>query len=153
MRYVMSSRWSLLPRFDITDEAGNVAFEARGHFGAQISLHDPSGQQLATVSKHMFSEVHDVFLGAQKVAEVRHTGFFGDRYQVDTAYGTFDARGRLLGGDFELTRGGVPIAEMVRQFALREKYGIDIADDENPVLILALMLAVEAIHDERARRR
>jgi uncharacterized protein YxjI len=149
----MSSRWSLVERFDITDEAGNAEFEARGHFGAQISLHDRSGQQVATIAKHMFSEVHDVSLGGQKVAEVRHTGFFGDRYEIDTPHGTFAARGRLMGGTFELARDGVPVAQMARQFALREKYGIDIADGEDPVLILALMLAVEAIHDERARRQ
>jgi len=153
MRYVLSSQWSLFERFDITDEAGDLQFEARGHFGSQISLHDRSGQEVATVTKHMFSEVHDVLIGGQKVAEVRHAGFFGDRYQLDTSYGAFEARGRLMGGDFQLTSGGIAVAQMVRQFSLREKYGIDIADSENPVLILALMLAVEAIHDERARRR
>lgn len=153
MRYVMSSQWSLFERFDISDEAGNLQFEARGHFGSQISLHDRSGREVGAITKHMFSEVHDVFIGDQKVAEVRHAGFFGDHYQLDTSYGAFEARGRLMGGDFELTSGGIPVAQMDRQFSLREKFAVDIADNQNPVLILALMLAVEAIHDERAERR
>ena len=43
MEYVMSSRWSLMERFDITDGSGTPQFEARGHLGARISLLDGSG--------------------------------------------------------------------------------------------------------------
>ncbi|HEV2241961.1 MAG TPA: hypothetical protein VGR98_13040 [Streptosporangiaceae bacterium] len=42
---------------------------------------------------------------------------------------------------------------MVRQFSLREKFAIDIADGQNDALVLAVMLAVEAIHDRRRQRR
>jgi hypothetical protein len=42
-----------------------------------------------------------------------------------------------------------PVASMVRQLSLREKFAIDIADGQNDALVLAVMLAVEAIHDRR----
>jgi hypothetical protein len=38
---------------------------------------------------------------------------------------------------------------MTRQFALREKFAVDVSDEENQVFLLALVLAIEAIHDER----
>jgi hypothetical protein len=41
---------------------------------------------------------------------------------------------------------------MVRQFSLREKFAIDVADNENPLFFLALVLAIEAIHEERRRQ-
>jgi hypothetical protein len=34
-----------------------------------------------------------------------------------------------------------------------EKFAIDIADGQNDALVLAVMLAVEAIHDRRRQRR
>jgi hypothetical protein len=42
---------------------------------------------------------------------------------------------------------------MVRKFSLREKFAIDVADGENQAFLLALVLAIEAIHDERRQQR
>jgi len=36
MEFVMSSRWSLLVRFEITDGAGSPQFEARAHLGSRL---------------------------------------------------------------------------------------------------------------------
>lgn len=38
---------------------------------------------------------------------------------------------------------------MVRRFSLREKFAVELADNENQVFLLALVLAIEASHDER----
>jgi uncharacterized protein YxjI len=153
MEFLMSRQWSVMERFDITDPQGALAFEARGHLGAAITLHDASGRQAAAVTKHVFSEVHEVEVGGQRVAQVRHTGFFGDRYEVESAYGVLTAQGRLMSGDLTLARDGQLVAQMARQFSLREKFAVDIADSENAAFILAVLLAVEAIHDERDNNR
>jgi uncharacterized protein YxjI len=86
---------------------------------------------------------------SQQVAQVRHAGFLGDKYDIHSAYGILAARGHFAGGDYTLSRDGVPVARMVRQFALREKFAIEVPDDENQVFFLAVVLAIEAIHDER----
>jgi hypothetical protein len=103
--------------------------------------------------------VEDVNLPAPRVsalrepaAQVRHVGFLGDRYEITTIFGPLTAPGSF-GGDYALDQRGAPVASMVRQFSLREKFAIDIADGQNDALVLAVMLAVEAIHDRRRRRR
>ncbi len=149
MQYVMSSKWSLMPRFEITDGSGAPQFEARGHLGSQITLHDNYGQEVADIRKHMFSDAHEVYVGGQQVAQVRHAGIFGDKYDIQSAYGILAARGHFAGGDYTLSRDGMLVARMVRQFSLREKFAIEVSDDENPVFFLAVVLAIEAIHDER----
>ena len=153
MQYVMSSKWSLLERFEITDSAGAPQFEARGHLGSQITLHDTRGQEVADIRKHVFNDTHDVYVDGQQVAQVRHAGIFGDRYDIESAYGLLNARGRFAGGDYTVSRGGLPVAQMTRQFSLREKFAVDVSDDENQVFLLALVLAIEAIHDERVQDR
>jgi uncharacterized protein YxjI len=100
----------------------------------------------------VFSEVHEIYLGGERVAQVRHAGFFGDRYDIETSYGPLTARGRFAGGDYTLSQGGVQVASMTRKFSLREKFAIDVADDANVAFLLAVMLAIEAIHDDRRDR-
>ena len=135
----MSSRWSLMERFEITDASGMPRFEARGHFGSQITLHDAAGRAVADIRKHMFSDVHEVYLG-------------GERYEIATSFGTLTVRGHF-GGDYTLNQDGMTVASMIRQFSLREKFAIDIADGQNDAMVLAIMLAIEAIHDERRERQ
>jgi uncharacterized protein YxjI len=149
MEYVISSRWSLMERFEITDRSGTPQFEARGHLGSRISLLDSSGQEVADIRKHMLTDTHEVYVGGQQTAQVRHAGIFGDKYDIQSAYGNLSARGHFDGGDYTVSRGEIPVARMVRQFSLREKFAVDVADDENHVFLLALVLAIEAIHDER----
>jgi uncharacterized protein YxjI len=153
MEYVMSSRWSLLERFEITDGAGTPQFEARGHLGSRITLHDTSGQEVADVRKHLMTDTHEVYVGGQRAAQVRHAGIFGDKYDIQSTFGYLNARGHFDGGDYTISRDGTPVARMVRQFSLREKFAIDVADNENPLFFLALVLAIEAIHDERRQQR
>jgi uncharacterized protein YxjI len=153
MQYVMASKWSLMERFEITDSAGAPQFEARGHLGSQITLHDTSGQEVAEIRKHLMTDTHDVYVAGQQVAQVRHGGIFGDKYDIESSYGVLNARGRFAGGDYTISRGGMPVATMVRQFALREKFAIEVADSENQVFGLAVVLAIEAIHDERERQQ
>ncbi len=149
MEYVMSSRWSLMQSFEITDGSGARQFEARGHLGSQITLHDNNGQEVAEVRKHVFTDTHEVYLNGQRMAQVRHAGIFGDRYDIESGFGLLTARGRFDGGDYSVSRDGRPVASMVRQFSLREKFAVEIADNENQPFLLALVLAIEAIHDER----
>jgi len=149
MQYVMASKWSLMERFEITDGSGTPQFEARGHLGAKITLHDYSGREVADIRKHMMSDKHDVYVGGQQVAEVRHAGFLGDHYDIQSAYGMLAARGHFNGGDYTLSRDGAPVAALRRQFSLREKFAIEIADNEEQAFLLAVILAIEAIHEER----
>jgi uncharacterized protein YxjI len=152
MEYVMSSRWSLMEHFDITDASGARMFEARGHLGARISLLDGYGQEVAEIRKHMMSDAHEVYLGGQNVARVRHAGIFGDKYDIESSFGRLEARGHFAGGDYTVSRGGMPVARLVRQFSIREKFAVDVADGENQAFLLALVLAIEAIHEERRER-
>ncbi|MBO0834223.1 MAG: hypothetical protein J2P28_01735 [Actinobacteria bacterium] len=103
--------------------------------------------------RHVMTDTHEVFVGGQRAAQVKHAGIFGDKYAIDSAFGYLTARGRFDGGDYTVDRDGTPIARMVRKFSLREKFAIDIADGENQAFLLALVLAIEAIHDERRQRQ
>ena len=119
VHYTMSSKWALLERFEITDADGTPYLEARGHLRAKITLHDTSGREVADIRKHMLSDAHEVYLGGQRAAHVRHAGFLGDHYDIETSYGPLRARGHFDGGDYTLDQGGKAVATMRRKLSLR----------------------------------
>jgi uncharacterized protein YxjI len=86
------------------------------------------------------------------MAQVRHAGIFGDKYDIESGLGRLEARGHFDGGDYTISRGGQPVARMVRKFSIREKFAVDVADNENQAFMLAVVLAIEAIHEERRQQ-
>ena len=151
MRYEIASKWSMIEHFVITDDAGTPRIDVRGNLGLtqQLSLRDPSGQELALIKKHFMSTRHDILMDGRSVAEVHHEGFFGDHYEVDSQYGRISAKGDFGGWNYSIHQQGQPIATVSRQLALREKFLVDIFDNVSDVFILAVVLAIDAIHDER----
>jgi uncharacterized protein YxjI len=154
MRYVMSNKWSVTEHFVITDDSGDPRFDVRGNLGLtqRLTFRDPSGREVAEIRKHLMTTAHDILIGGQRVAEVRHTGFFGERYEIDSSFGQFTAKGSFTGWDYTISHGGQVIATISREFAFREKFLVQTADGGNDILILAIVLAIDSIHDERRER-
>jgi uncharacterized protein YxjI len=147
----MSSKWALTERFSITDQAGTPAFEVHGNFGLvkQISFRDATGQELAVLKKHLMTNRYEVIVAGEHAAEVYHSGIFGQHYEIDSSQGRIDAKGDFAGWNYTLARGGGIVATVQREMALREKFAVDVAPGENDAFILALVLAIDNIHDER----
>lgn len=151
MRYQIASRWSMIEHFVITDGSGTPRFDVRGRLSLsqRLALCDQSGRELAEIRKHMMTTRHDIIVDGQRVAEVHHEGFFGEHYEVDSQFGRITAKGNFSGWHYSIHQGGQLIATVSRELALREKFQVDIADNVNDVFVLAIVLAIDAIHDER----
>jgi VCBS repeat-containing protein len=147
----MSSKWAFTEHFVITDDAGNPRFDVRGNLGLtqRLSFRDQNGQELAEISKHLMSTRHDILLGGERVAEIRHTGFLGEHYEIGSSFGQFTAKGSFTGWDYSISQAGQVVARISRELAFRETFTVDVADGVNDVFILAIVLAIDAIHDER----
>jgi uncharacterized protein YxjI len=151
MRYQIASKWSMIEHFVITDGSGTPRFDVRGRLSLtqRLSLCDQSGRELAEIKKHLMSTRHDIIVNGQQVAEVHHEGFFGEKYEVESQFGRITAKGNFDGWNYSIHEGHRLIATVSRELALREKFTVDIADDVNDVFVLAIVLAIDAIHDER----
>jgi uncharacterized protein YxjI len=147
----MSSRWALTEQFSITDQTGAPAFEVHGNFGLvkQLSFRDQSGREVALLKKHLMTNKYEITVGGRPAADVHHTGIFGEHYDIDSSQGKISAKGNFAGWHYTLSRGGTVIASVARELALKEKFTVDIADGEDDVYILAAVLAIDNIHDER----
>jgi uncharacterized protein YxjI len=155
VRYLMSSKWALTEHFSITDQSGAPVFDVHGNFGLvkEVSFKDTSGREVAKLKKHVLSNRYEILVGGEHAAEIQHKGLFGEHYEIGTSQGVLDARGDFGGWNYTLSRGGVMCATVTRELAFMEKFAVDIAPGENDVFVLAVVLAIDNIHDERRAER
>jgi len=83
---------------------------------------------------------------------VRPRGFLAQRFEIDSAAGPLEALRNFSGRQYSVTRGGVQAPAVTQLRALWERFAIEITDGEDPVLMLAVVLVIETIRDDRRRR-
>jgi uncharacterized protein YxjI len=138
--------------FDITDEDGRKVFHVDGKvltLHNRLVIEDPSGREVASVHRHLvsFRPTYEVKIGGEKAAEVRKALFtpFREKFTIDVP-GPDDLtmQGSLFEHEFAVERGGRQVASVSKKwFSIRNTYGVDIADGEDHLLILASVLALE----------
>jgi uncharacterized protein YxjI len=138
--------------FDITDDEDRKVFHVDGKVLSlrnRLVLRDPSGEEVASVHRHLVAlrPTYEITIGGQKAAEVRKKFLtpFRERFTVDIP-GPDDLHitGDLLDHEFRVERDGRQIASVSKRwFGIRDTYGVQIADGEDHLLILASVLALE----------
>jgi uncharacterized protein YxjI len=159
--YVIRARFfSIGDDFDITDDDGQVVYHVDGKVFTlrnRLVIEDPDGREVAAVERHLVAlrPTYAVTIGGEKAADVRKHFFtpFRDRFTVDIpGPGDLEVTGDLLDHEFTVERDGEQVAAVSKRwFSLRDTYGIQVAEGEDHLLVLASVLAVDlALARERA---
>jgi uncharacterized protein YxjI len=152
MYVIREKLFSIGDDFDITDDSGRVAYHVDGKalsMRNRLVIEDPQGNEVAAVVRHLVAlrPTYAVSVGGQKAADVRKHFFtpFGERFTIDIpGPGDLEIRGHLLDHEFTIERDGEVVATVSKRwFSLRDTYGVDVADGEDDLLVLASVLAVD----------
>jgi uncharacterized protein YxjI len=153
MRYVMKQKllaWG--DDFTIRDADGNDVFYVDGKafsLGKQLSFQDMEGRELAYIRQKLLAwgPTYEIERGGVVVAIVKKELFtlFNCRFSVDVpGPDDLEASGNLLHHEYVLTRQGRAVATVTKEWvAWSDTYGIDIADGEDEVLILASAIVID----------
>jgi uncharacterized protein YxjI len=149
--YLLARRWALNDKFVITDQGGLPQFEVqgRGTFRQRLSIQDATGAEVALVTRRGRGK-YDIQAG-QAQAQVRPRSMFSSKFVVDTSAGQLEARGNFTGRTYQVLRGGSAAATVTQQRSLKERFDVEVADGEDAVLMLAVVLILEVVRDERQR--
>ena len=162
MRFVMKQEfWSLGDDFVIQDENGNDCYQVDGRafsFGDKLSLQDIAGNELAFISQRLLSwgatyEIHRPGHPATVVKKELFT-FFNCKFAVDgPGDADYEASGDFLDHEYEISGNrGVAATVTKRWFTWSDCYGIEIAEHEDPVLLLAIAVVIDLVcHDDKNR--
>lgn len=160
MRYQMKQEFlSWGPDFIIQDADGNDAFIVDGagfSIGAQLSFQDLAGKELVHIEQRLslWSPTYEIYKGDKVVAIVEKEAFtlFSCAFTVDVpGPDDLQAEGDFLDLEYEFKRGDRLIATVSKRwFSLSDTYGIDIAEGEDDVLILASAVVIDmACHQDK----
>jgi uncharacterized protein YxjI len=160
MRYVMKQQvFSLGDKFAIQDENGRDAFFVDGRvfsIGNQLAFEDLQGNQIAFIKQKVLSwgPTYEIYRGEEHVATVKKEmfTFFQCTFHIHVdGKDDLDATGNLSDHEYVVERGGQPVAQISKQwFTWGDTYGVEIADGEDPVLILASTVVIDmCCHGDR----
>jgi uncharacterized protein YxjI len=163
MRYVMKQKlFSWGDDFLIKDENGRDAFFVDGKafsLGNQLSFQDMAGNELAFIKQKLFAwgPTYEIYREGQLYAIVQKElfTFFKCRFTVDVpGPDDLEAEGDFMDHEYTFTRRGQRVAEVSKQwFSWTDTYGVDIAEGEDDVLIIASTVVIDmACHDEHKKR-
>jgi uncharacterized protein YxjI len=153
--YLIARKWTRTDRSAIVDPGGQTQFEILGKFRRKsgLAIADAAGAQVATISRGGgFRTRYDITAGGAQ-ATVHPSGAFKSGYAVDTTAGQLQSRSsNLTGSKYELRRGGTVAASVRHEGFLQERFTVEVADGEDAVLMLAAILAIERMREDRQRQ-
>ena len=153
MRYVMKQKlFSFGSRFAIRDENGQDAFFVQGEIftlGHKLSFQDTGGRELLYIQQKLLSleKTYELYRGDEHAGTIRKDLFtiFRCTFEIHIdGHGDLEATGNLTDHEYEIARNGRPVAQISKQwFTWADTYGVDIAEGEDPVLILASTVVID----------
>src|SRR3954451_16367710 len=98
------------------------------HIRDSMAIEDPDGERLALVHKALISPLRE-------------------RWKVDLAGDhEWKVQGNIVDHEYEIEADGRKVAEVSKKwFRVRDTYGVEIDPAENPVLVLAVTVAVDTM--------
>jgi uncharacterized protein YxjI len=155
MRYVMRQKlFCFGDDFTIKNEAGDDVFFVDGKvfsLGKKLSFQDMNGNELAFIQQKILSwgPTYEIYRKGELAAVVKKHlfTFFRCAFTVDVpGPDDIEAQGSFLDMEYTFTRGGETVAEVSKRwFAFSDTYGVDIADGEDAVLILASTVVIDMV--------
>jgi uncharacterized protein YxjI len=162
MRYVMKQRlFTLTDDYDVTDAEGNAVYYVDGKLislGKQLSFQDMEQRELAFIKQKLLNwgPTYEIWHQGELEAVVKKElfTFFHCVFHVDEpGHDALTAEGNFNDHEYVFTRAGRQVASVSEQwFTFADTYGVEVDEQEDPVLILACTVVIdEACHEHRRR--
>jgi uncharacterized protein YxjI len=154
-RFRVRQKLSIGDDFWIEDEEGNRAYRVDGkaaHLRETILLKDAEGREVAKIQerKLIIRDKMAIERDGEKIATV-HKALVGirDRFAIDIERGAgLKAHGNIVDHEYEIERDGETIARVSKRwFRVRDTYGVELRAGEDEGMLLAAVVALEALTD------
>jgi uncharacterized protein YxjI len=153
-RYQMRAKMlSIGDDFWIEDDQGERVFRVNGkalRVRKTFHLEDLQGRPVCTIQKRMM-RVRDSMeiegAGGERIALVRKAlvSPLRERWKIEVEDGPdLTAQGNIVDHEYEIEADGRKVGQVSKRwFRVRDTYGVEIAPDQNPALLLAVTVAID----------
>ena len=160
--YVIRERFfSIGDDFDVLDEHGTKLFHVDGKVFSvrnKVVIEDLHGAELASVHRHLVAlrPTYEIRIGGEKAAEVRKKPFtpFREKFTIDVpGPDDLEMKGDLLDHEYTVEQGGREVAAVSKRWlTIRDTYAVQVAADQDPLLIIASVLALDLAMDREEKK-
>lgn len=159
MRFVLKQKfWSWGDDFRIQDADGKDVYFVDGKafsWGDKLSFQDMQGRELAFIRQKLLSwgPTYEIEVHGRLTAIVKKKLFtlLRCKFTVDVpGPDDLEAQGSFLDREYTIARQGRQVAEISKRwFTWTDTYGIEVAEGEDPVLLLATAVVIDMVcHQE-----
>jgi uncharacterized protein YxjI len=164
MRYQMRQKLLCLgDDYVIRDGEGNEAYYVDGRvfsIGDKLAVRDREGREVAEIRQKLLAwgPTYEVWREGNLAGVVRKElfTFFKCRFEVDVpGPADLEAVGDFMDMEYSFRRGGEEVARVSKRFfSIGDTYGVDVADGEDEVLVLAAAVVIDLVcHPDGGRHR
>ena len=150
--YMREKVFTLKERFYITDELGNNVYYVEGELlslGKKLHIYDMQNNELAMVKQKLLTLLpkFSVLVEGEEIAEIaKELTLFRPCYKVKGPGWTVD--GDIWDHDYKIRKGMMPIIDVSKAWlSWGDTYKIDIDKEINPVMAIAVVLAIDCVLD------
>jgi uncharacterized protein YxjI len=158
MRYLLKQKlFSWGNDFRVQNEAGQDVFFVDGKVFTlrnTLSFQDLQGRELAVIQKKLLSwgPTYEIYRDGHLFAVVKKHLFtlFRCKFTVDVpGPDDLEAQGNFLDYEYTFQRGDRPVATVSKRwFSWSDTYGVDVPENEDPILIIASTVVIDQICHE-----
>lgn len=138
-------------KFTVTDESGEVLYTVEGEvpsFGHKLHIYDHQHDEVAFIHQKLLSLLGRYFVtvNGQEAAEVvKEISIMHPKYSVKGP--DWEAAGDVMGHNYEIKKGGETVAAVHwKWMSWGDSYEIDVSNDADEVLVLAVVLTIDAVN-------
>ncbi len=150
--YIKQKVFSFRDRFTVKDEYGEDKYYVEGEIlslGKKLRIYDMGGNELAFVRERLlaFMPKFTIEINGREIAEiVKKFTFLRPKYYVDGL--GWDVEGDFFSHNYDITDGNKTIVSIHKQFmAWGDTFEIDVQKDNDEIIALAVVLAIDAVMD------
>ena len=150
--YIKQKVFSFRDRFTVKDEYGEDKYYVEGEIlslGKKLRIYDMDGNELAFVRERLlaFMPKFTIEINGSEIAEIiKRFTFLRPKYYVDGL--GWDVEGDFFSHNYDITDGNKIIVSIHKQFmAWGDTFEIDVQKDNDEIIALAVVLAIDAVMD------
>lgn len=153
--YVKQKVFSWASKFRVLDEYGHERYSAQGEifsWGHKLHVYDQGGVEVAFIKQQLwrFLPRYSVFSGDRELFQiVKQFTFFRPQYAIE-GY-EWEVEGDFWSHNYSITSGGRTVAAIRKEwFTWGDSYELDVADGEDEVAALCVLLTIDCVMASQA---
>ncbi len=146
--------FSLMDKMDIFDEQENVIYTVKGKFalGKKLEVYDAKQNQVALLRQKVMSlkPTFEIIFGDQSFGSVvKEFTLLKPVYTLKSK--GWRVEGSFIEYDYSIIGPDGPVASIEKLFGFGDTYEIDVVNDEDALLALMVVIAIDAEKDSRTK--